>query len=290
MTQKKKKNPTQCLLPRVERCLPTSEPQRRWSLTHLREGVCGSVLFKKRFTQQRYACREQSQELKSQAVKSDQAECFLSARNRKHSHSLSSVTRNTRENFFTFSLQSGVVTRTRRPQQSKSVAGGEKKALRWFLFLYFHLLFKTTKIDPSQKRLVNCELPAYGRAQKGPGILGCGGSPVLQGDPRGRDTEEKQQCWRSLPCTSLALNVSVQLCADFFLRKSCGSRNNDSRSLPPLVTIEIWKLHHSSTGAIVFSRLSLNWDSQPPPQKNDLSMFDSLMFDRFFWCDRFFMN
>ncbi len=26
---------------------------------------------------------------------------------------------------------------------------------------------------------------------------------------------------------------------------------------------EIWKLHHSSTGAIVFSRLNCNWDHEP---------------------------
>lgn len=38
----------------------------------------------------------------------------------------------------------------------------------------------------------------------------------------------------SLPCTSLALNASVQLSAEFFLRTSCGSFNNDSRAQPPL--------------------------------------------------------
>lgn len=34
--------------------------------------------------------------------------------------------------------------------------------------------------------------------------------------------------------TSLAFTANVQLCADFFLRTSCGSPNNDRRGLPPL--------------------------------------------------------
>ncbi len=57
--------------------------------------------------------------------------------------------------------------------------------------------------------------------------------------PRSREARGHQKrgdavVQASLPCTSLALNASVQLCTDFFLRTSCGSHNNDSRALPPL--------------------------------------------------------
>lgn len=80
------------------------------------------------------------------------------------------------------------------------------------------------------------------------------------------DTEKRGGVVRaSLPRTSLALKASVQLSADFFLRISCRSLNNDSRARPPPrrrrpIVTEIWKLHHSSTGPFVFSWLSFKWD------------------------------
>lgn len=57
--------------------------------------------------------------------------------------------------------------------------------------------------------------------------------PALKGDPRGRRQRGGKEVKASHPWTPLALSARVQLCSDFFLRTSCGSRNNDSRSLPP---------------------------------------------------------
>lgn len=182
-------------------------------------------------------------------------------------------TQHERENFDSAYLFS--VNRCRHqdqdPQQPKSVAGGGGGSTLVPVFVLPFAL-RYDKIDPSQRRLVNCEFPACGRAQTAPGILGCGGSPALQGDPRGHDTEEKQQCWRSLPCTSLALNVSVQLCADFFLRKSCGSRNNDSRSLPPLSRLKYGNCIIRVQGPLFSHGWALTGTvSAPPPQKKKMT-------------------
>lgn len=118
---------------------------------------------------------------------------------------------------------------------------GKKQSSKQFQFrgcsLAFVLPFSLheRKINPCQWWLGNCEFPTYEEAQKGHGILGRGGNPLFQGDSSGRHQKRRDAVERaSLPSTSLALNASVQLCTDFFLRTSCGSHNNDSRALPPL--------------------------------------------------------
>lgn len=52
------------------------------------------LVLRERFAERDLDCSLASEEPKSGAVKSVEVECFLSARNRKHSHSLNSATRN----------------------------------------------------------------------------------------------------------------------------------------------------------------------------------------------------
>lgn len=66
------------------------EPWGHRSLTNIQEYARRAFLVREQFTQQEDICKD--------TVKSDKAEYFLYARNRKHSHSLSSVTCNTAHN------------------------------------------------------------------------------------------------------------------------------------------------------------------------------------------------
>lgn len=173
-----------------------------------------------------------SEEPKSGAVKSDEVECFLSVRNRKHSHSLNSVTCNAVEtrasSTYPFTAQ--------KPWEKNDPDAPPRKTLLHGSGITFgsqNPFMVADLICVSHCSLtVNCE--TCGLVQQGHGILGRRGNPALKGDPRGRRQRGGKEVKASHPSTPLALNARVQLCSDFFLRTSCGSRNNDSRSLPPL--------------------------------------------------------
>lgn len=127
-----------------------------------------------------------------------------------------------------------LVTRSRKPQKCNPVKKLKIVPLPRLLSSFCSFSLHENKFNPGWLWLGNCKFPSYEEGQMHHGILCCRRNPVFQGDPFGHQKKGDAVVRVSLQCTSLALNARVQLCADFFLRTSCGSHNNDSRALPPL--------------------------------------------------------
>lgn len=152
-------------------------------------------------------------------------------RNRKHSHSLNPVTCNAVE-----TRASSTYPFTAQKPWEKNLSGrtAEENTSTRLQFSaiqnYFRLpdSLRASRFDLRQPWQLDCKL-----RNLRPGATGSR-HPALKGDPRGRRQRGGKEVKASQPSTPLALNARVQLCSDFFLRTSCGSRNNDSRSLPPL--------------------------------------------------------
>lgn len=178
-----------------------------------------------------------SEEPKSGAVKSDEVECFLSTRNRKHSHSLNTVTCNAVEKYaddtYPFTVQKRWEKNDPKPLPRKTL-------LQSFSFLQSSINFISQV--PFMAADLICVSRCSSTVNSKPAVWCWSGSrhpwlkrqPRVEGRPSTAARWEEKEVKASHPSTPLALNARVQLCSEFFLRTSCGSRNNDSRSLPPL--------------------------------------------------------
>lgn len=114
--------------------------------------------------------------------------------------------------------------RSRSAGEENTSTGCQFSAIQYYFQLPGSL--HGSRLNLRQPVQLNCKFRTCGLVRQA--------NPAFEGDPRGRRRRGEKEVKASHPSTPLALNARVQLCSDFFLRTSCGSRNNDSRSRPPL--------------------------------------------------------
>lgn len=214
--------------------------------------MCESSLFRHLFTQHENICRKQrgTEETGRKVWRSQMFPVLL---DRKHSHSLSAVTLKRSSHGLPFLLQN---------HKTSQLNAGDRTAPIW-LFLCVHFPFITANsMNLVVFPRVNPQSVLKQEPIKESRPPGWQTPPHVPGRPS-RTPAYRRPSSASLPVnTSLVFNVNIQLCTDFFLRTSCGSLTMIAEVCPPLVTTEIWKQHHSNTGAIVFSQLRWNWDTK----------------------------
>lgn len=196
-----------------------------------------------------------SEEPKSGAVKSDEAECFLSTRNRKHSHSLNSATRNAvskcANDTYPCPAVSGkeqnlvTLPRKRLPQASSFLQSGISFGSRT-------LLMVAASIGVSHCSLI-VKSETCGLAQQGHGLLGWRGNRHWRETLEDADREEGKKWkpptreplwpWALAYNSALTSSSGHPVALVTMIPEVCP---------PPPVTTEIWKLHHSNAGAIGF--------------------------------------
>lgn len=130
-----------------------------------------------------------SEEPKSGAVKSDKVDCFLSPRNRKHSHSLNSVTCNAVEkcadDTYPFAVRKRWEKNDPKPLTRETLLQGSS-------FLQSSIIFSSRAPFMAAGLICvsRCSSTVYPEPsawlRRGHGTLGGRGNPALKGDPRGQ--------------------------------------------------------------------------------------------------------
>lgn len=187
--------------------------------------MCVSSLFRHLFMQHENICRKQ-RGTEEPGRKVWRSRMFPVLLDRKHSHSLSSVTPKRSSHGLPFLLQA-------RDHKTSHLNAGDRMVPLW-LFLCVHFPFITANstnlvVFPR----VNPQSMLKQEPMKESWPPGWQTQPHVPGRPS-RTPAYRRPSSASLPVnTSLVFNVNIQLCTDFFLRKSCGSLTMIAEVCPP---------------------------------------------------------